>query len=456
MMKFRTDVLSSAIENIDTAYLEETLAFEAKVKRAKRARRFPKLSAACLALLLILGFSATAFAISRIPLSWRDIFPSNQAVIDDDDESPIISEQHTNVDTLKVDVVKAISDERMLYLLYSVKANDSAVLNPEGRFAAFDLYFPDKMMSGAYQQHFLPRKGDMPENELEGVIYADWQADTNAKSLVMTFSNWQDTALFDSVKVDFNVAELVATSGENAKLPTLYTGHMPQYLWQPSDTSIPLPYGGVSICSAGWEDGILQLVMKGPKAVDEWSTGTNWYFIDTRTNTILYPEQHVTYRWPDELDQNASNDWCYFWNFVSVSKDALPYLEMYWGGKEVFTTVLTGEWTVTVNETPVTVQSELLAENVPLFFSGEEFLAKRIECSKLSMAVYFADYVDPNTGIGSAFKIFDANGDSIPCDWGFTADQTDDSCMFWTRFREPIVPESICKMTFNGEIVFSR
>lgn len=172
MMKFRTDVLSSAIENIDTAYLEETLAFEVKVKRAKRARRFPKLSAACLALLLILGFSATAFAISRIPLSWRDIFPSNQTVIDDDDEAPIISKHHTNVDTLKVDVVKAISDERMLYLLYSVKANNGAVLNPEGRFAAFDLYFPDKMMSGAYQQHFLPRKGDMPENELEGVIYA--------------------------------------------------------------------------------------------------------------------------------------------------------------------------------------------------------------------------------------------------------------------------------------------
>ena len=111
---------------------------------------------------------------------------------------------------------------------------------------------------------------------------------------------------------------------------------------------------------------------------------------------------------------------------------------------------------VTLDETPITVQSEVLAENVPLSYGGEAFLAEKIECSKLSMAVYFADYVDSTTGILGALKIFDANGDTIPCDWGFTADQSDDSCMIWTRFSEPIDPETICKVTFNGTTIFTR
>ena len=54
---------------------------------------------------------------------------------------------------------------------------------------------------------------------------------------------------------------------------------------------------------------------------------------------------------------------------------------------------------------------------------------ERVECSKLSMAVYFADYVDSTTGILGAFRAFDADGKPIPCDWSFIADQTDDSCM---------------------------
>ena len=76
---------------------------------------------------------------------------------------------------------------------------------------------------------------------------------------------------------------------------------------------------------------------------------------------------------------------------------------------------------------------------------------KPMESSKLSMAVYFADYVDSTTGILGAFEIFDANGDAIPCDWGFTADQADDSCMIWTRFDEPIEPESIYRLTFDSD-----
>lgn len=431
-MEYRLAVLSSAVGNIDTMYLEEALDFEVNANREKRPFRFPKVSAACVALLLILGVSATAFAISRIPLSWRDIFSPSQTVIGDEDEIPVISQQQTTAtEELQIKVEKAISDERTLYLLYSVQANDGAALDQKGRFSSFDLYFPDKMMSGAYASYFLPRKNGVPENELEGVVYADWQPGNSANGLVMTFSNWQEKKPFDDVKVDLNIAELAANS---------------------NDTEIPLPYGGVSLCDADWEDGVLRLTMKGPQDVEEWSTGKHWYFIDTRTDTVIYPEQRADYHQSDEMDSGV----CYFQNYVSVDKEALPYLELHWGGADIFTTVLVGEWMVTLDETPVTVQSEVLAENVPLSYGGEELLAEKIECSKLSMAVYFADYVDSTTGILGALKIFDAKGDPIPCDWGFTADQTDDSCMIWTRFSEPIDPETIYKVTFNGTTIFTR
>ena len=180
--------------------------------------------------------------------------------------------------------------------------------------------------------------------------------------------------------------------------------------------------------------------------------GKHWYFLDTRTDTVIYPEQRADYHQSDEMDSGV----CYFQNYAPVDKEALPYLELHWGGTDIFTTVLSGEWVVTLDETPVTVQSEVLAENVPLSYGGEELLAEKIECSKLSMAVYFADYVDSTTGILSALKIFDAKGDPIPCDWGFTADQSDDSCMIWTRFSEPIDPKTICKVTFNETTIFTR
>ena len=118
--------------------------------------------------------------------------------------------------------------------------------------------------------------------------------------------------------------------------------------------------------------------------------------------------------------------------------------------------MLPGDWRVTLEETPVTVQSEVLAESVSLSYGGEVLTAEKIECSKLSMAVYFADYVDSTTGILSAFKAFDADGAPIPCDWSFIAEQTDGSCMVWARFDEPMEPGRICKLTFNGETVFAR
>ena len=432
-MEHNTEKLLSAIGDVDAAYLEEALDFDAANTGRKRAARFPKLSAACVAVLVILGVSVTAFAVSRLPLSWRDIFSPEQTVIGDGDETPVVSQQQppAAAEELHIRVEKVISDERTLYLLYSVKANEGAVLDQSGQF------------------------------ELEGVVYANWQPGGSANGLVMTFANWQEKRWFDHEKIDFNVAEMVENTGENAKLPQcqqrFHNGTV-RYYWQPGDADVQLPCGA-SICNAGWEDGVLHLVMKEPLGSDEWSASweKNWYFLDTRTGTVIYPESHCHFGQPDEFDPDATDaDWRYFWRDVAVDKEALPYLELHWGGKEITTTVLPGHWKVTLDETPVTVQSEVLAENVPLSYAGETILAKKIECSKLSIAVYFADYVDSTTGILSAFKAFDADGAPIPCDWSFIADQTDDSCMIWTRFDEPIEPERICKLTFNGETVFAR
>ena len=462
-MDRKTDKLVSAIGDIDTAYLEEALDFNRTNADRRKRTRFPKLSAACAAVLIILGVSVTAFAISRIPLSWRDIFSLGQTVIGDADEAPVISQQQPQAaatEEMQIKVEKVISDERTLYLLYGLKANEGAVLDQDGQFTDFELHFPSKMMSGAYVSYFLERKEGVPKNELEGVVHADWQPGDSANGLVINLSNWQEKTWFDDVTIDFDVAKMVENAGENARLPKLSQSQLPQhleYLWQPGDADIPLPYGGLSICNTGWENGVLQMVMKGPAEENEWTAPENWYFIDTRTGAVIYPDPSVHFSPPSAFDPDATDaDWCYIWEFVTIDKEALPYLEMHWGGKEIYTTVLPGKWKVTLEETPVTIASEVLAENVPLTYGGEELTAERIECSKLSMAVYFADYVDSTTGILGAFRVFDADGKPIPCDWSFTADQADDSCMIWTRFDEPMEPGSVCKLTFNGGTVFTR
>ena len=467
-MDHKTNKLVSAIGDMDTAYLEEALDYDGAKAGRKRIHRFPKLSAACVAVLVILGLSVTAFAISRLPLSWRDIFSPSQTVIGDEDEVPVISqqqpEQHQQqaapTEEMQIKIEKVISDERRVYLLYSVKANEGAVLDQKGNFSGFELYFPGKMMSGAYVSYFLERKAGVPENELEGVVHADWQPGDSANGLVIDISNWQEKKWFDDVTIDFDVAKMVENAGENANLPKLSRSQLPQhleYLWQPGDADVKLT-GGISICNAGWDNGILQLVMKGPVSSNEWSSSweQNWYFLDTRTDTVIYPESRVCFHAPDTFDPNETDaDWQYFWRFVTVDKEALPYLELHWGGKYIFTTVLPGHWKVTLDETPVTVQSEVLAENVPLSYAGETILAKKIECSKLSMAVYFDGFVD-STADTWKFEIFDANGDLIPSNWGYIAAQSEDSCMFLTEFDEPIEPETVCKLTYNGETIFER
>lgn len=467
-MDRKTDKLISAIGDMDTAYLEEALDYGGTKVSRKRIHRFPKLSAACVAVLVILGLSVTAFAISRIPLSWRDIFSPSQTVIGDEDEVPVISqqqpEQHQQqaapTEEMQIKIEKVISDERRVYLLYSVKANEGAVLDQKGNFSGFELYFPGKMMSGAYVSYFLERKAGVPENELEGVVHADWQPGDSANGLVIDISNWQEKRWFDDVTIDFDVAEMVENAGENAKLPQClerFRNGTSRYRWQPGNADIQLPCNA-SICNAGWEDGKLQLVMKGPVNSDEWSAdwGNYWYFLDTRTNTVIYPDSGVHFSQPSEFDPDATDtDWRYFWRTVPVDKEALPYLELHWGGKYIFTTVLPGHWKATLDETPVTVQSEVLTENVPLSYAGETLLAKKIECSKLSMAVYFDGFVD-STADTWRFEIFDANGDLIPSNWGYIAAQSEDSCMFLTEFDEPIEPETVCKLTYNGETIFKR
>lgn len=461
-MDRKLETLAAAIGNVDAVYLDEALEFKNVRTRRMRAVRLPKLSAACAALLAVFGLAVTAFAVSRLPLSWRDIFSPEQTVIGDADETPVISRQPAAAtEELQISVEKVISDERTLYLLYSVKANEGAVLDQKGQFADFELYFPGQMMSGAYVSYFLERKAGVAENELEGVVYANWQPGDSANGLVMTFANWQEKRWFDHEKIDFNVAEMVENAGENAKLPQCqqrFRNGTVRYYWQPGDADVQLPCGA-SICNAGWEDGTLQLVMKEPLGSDEWSAswGANWYFLDTRTGTVIYPKTHCHFGQPSDFDPEATDAaWRYFWRDVTVDREALPYLELHWGGKEIATTVLPGKWEVTLEGTPVTIESEVLAENISLSCGSETLTAERIECSKLSMAVYFADYVDSTTGILGAFKAFDEDGKPIPCDWSFIADQTDDSCMIWTRFDEPMEPESICRLTYNGETIFER
>ena len=58
-MEHNTEKLLSAIGDVDAAYLEEALDFDAANAGRKRAARFPKLSAACVAVLVILGVSVT-------------------------------------------------------------------------------------------------------------------------------------------------------------------------------------------------------------------------------------------------------------------------------------------------------------------------------------------------------------------------------------------------------------
>lgn len=210
----------------------------------------------------------------------------------------------------------------------------------------------------------------------------------------MTFANWQEKRWFDDETIDFNVAEMVENAGKNARLPQCQErsrNGTVRYYWQPGDADVQLPCGA-SICNAGWEDGVLQLVMKEPAGSDEWSATweKNWYFLDTRTDTVIYPEPHGHFGQPGDFDPEAADaDWRYLWRDVAVDKEALPYLELALGRKGDHHHRAARGLAGHAGGYAVTVQSEVLAENVSLSYGGETLTAEKIECSKLSMAVYF-------------------------------------------------------------------
>lgn len=88
-MSDRHEKLWAALNDIDLNYIEEALDYVPQSQR--KIVRLPKLTDACAALLLLVGLSATAFALSRIPLSWRDIFSPQQTIIKDEDEVAVAS-----------------------------------------------------------------------------------------------------------------------------------------------------------------------------------------------------------------------------------------------------------------------------------------------------------------------------------------------------------------------------
>ena len=97
-------------------------------------------------------------------------------------------------------------------------------------------------MSGAFYQMPLKSTVQYNVNELGGVIYADWQADTEEQGLILQFSDWQEKEMSDSVKVDFNLEEAVRNAGENARLPVHSNQWVQEYLWQPAGGQTELPY----------------------------------------------------------------------------------------------------------------------------------------------------------------------------------------------------------------------
>lgn len=66
------------------------------------------------------------------------------------------------------------------------------------------------------------------------------------------------------------------------------------------------------------------------------------------------------------------------------------------------------------------------------------------------------EYADPTERMYRQFKAFDANGDLISFTWNSLAAADGESSMIWARFDEPIEPENVCKLTFNGETIFER
>ena len=450
-----------SFQNIQTIFAERTgiNVCEKRYKETYGVKRVGVMVSMVLGIVSLM--SLTAFAFSRLELSWKDIWGEEQTVISDDDEM-LISSEHTTEETaeednLQINIQKVISDERALYILYTVRGKEGQFLDPNGRFANFQMYFPDKMMSGAYYQLSLNHASEKGANELGGVIYADWQADTEELELILQFSDWQEREMQDSVKVDFDLEEAVQNAGENVRLPVSNNQWVQEYLWQPAGRQTELPYSnGVFLDNVGWEDGILQFVLRGPVDAWEWFCGQDFYFIDTRTDMIIYPASLGVGCTPDEFDKTIGEvDWQYFWRYFEVEEEDLPFLELYCGGKETYVTKITGDYKVIIDEIPVTMSSECLVKNIELEYNGAPERIEKIECSKITIGIYFAECIDSTAGILQMFEAYDAEGNMLDYQWAYTADANGEGSLVWAVFDEPQEQGTINTITYNGEVIYS-
>lgn len=450
-----------SFHNIQTIFAERTgiNVCEKRYKETDEVKRVGVMVSMVLGIVSIM--SLTAFAFSRLELSWKDIFGEEQTVIGGSDEVTIplenIIEEAQVEGNLQINIQKVISDERALYILYTVRVKEGQFLDPNGRFANFQMYFPNKMMSGAFYQMPLKSTVQYNVNELGGVIYADWQADTEEQGLILQFSDWQEKEMSDSVKVDFNLEEAVRNAGENVRLPVHSNQWVQEYLWQPAGGQTELPYSnGVFLDNVGWEDDILQFVLRGPVDAWEWFCGQNFYLIDTRTDIIIYPASLGVGCTPDELDNTIGEvDWQYFWRYFEVEEEDLPFLELYCGGKEAYVTKVKGDYKVIIDEIPVTMSSERLVENIVLEYNGTPERIEKIECSKITIGIYFAECIDSSAGILQMFEAYDVEGNILDYHWAYTADANGEGSLVWTVFDEPQEQGTINTITYNGEVIYS-
>ena len=475
-MDTREEMLTDAMGNVSSNYIEEALETRMIKRSAVRMRR---LSAACIALAFVALCTVTALAVKYWVPSWRDIFGTKQNVIGDEDVTLPQGSTTGDLD-LNMDINGILSDERVLYMTFTLRSKDGTPLSRSGQFKDYRMYYPDKLMSGGYQYYFLDPSEEAAPGELGGVIYAHWQSDPTVKSAVISFTDWQEPEKVDAVKVDISIADIVEKAGTNANIPVLYREIFGRtiydvhngYLWQPAGGQTELPgSNGVYLDNFGWEDGLLHIVLRGPCVEADWGFGGttklpanelddgvidgNWFFVDSRTGEKLYVETYGYGESPQCIYEDLEEtDWQYAWQFLKIAKEDLPYLELYCGGDSVNVTkwVGTKEFTVDI---PVTMPSKVLARDLAIHYNGEDLTIDRIECSKVSIAIYFPGYVDSASGI-NIFEVFDKDGERIDCNLTFTAEQSNRECMFWGTFNEPIDPDNVCTVTYNGQPIFCR
>lgn len=475
-MESKKTVLTEALGSVSSKYIEEALETR-KLRRS--AVRLQRVSAACIALAVVALCTVTALAVKYWVPSWKDLFGKDQNVIGEEDQEPLLPDSVSasgDLD-LNLEIQGIISDERVLYIPFTLSSKDGTPLDSRGNFRNYRMYFPDKMMSGGYQYFFLGPDGETAPGTLGGVFYAHWQAEPTVKDVVIEVTDWQELETVDAVKVDINIADTVEKAGSNAKLPALYRSPFGYYLSDPQEEYLWQPGGGrtlipgstdVYIDNMGWENGYLHIVIRGPLDSDEWTYGRNWlsesgetaytdgywYFVDTRTGEKLFVEPYGFGELPDVIfDDVEEAEWNYFWQFLKVGREDLPYLEMYAGGDRIYITKWEGSLTLST-QVPVTIPSEVLARDIPIDYNGEALTIDRIECSKISIAVYFPGYVDSTNW--AYFEALDKNGKRIDCRWSFIAEQSGKECMYWAVFDEPLEPGTVCTVTYNGQPIFSR